>query len=34
MTSAVIYKNYNVTKQFGSKILSNELLGGDILIQQ
>ena len=32
MTSAVIYKNCNLAKQFGSKILSNEFLGSDILM--
>ena len=32
MTSAAIYKNYNLTKQFGSKILSNEFLGRNILM--
>ena len=30
MTSAVIYKNCNLTKQFGSKILNNEFLDGNI----
>ena len=32
MTSAVIYKNCNLTKHFGSKILSNESLGSNILM--
>ena len=32
MESPVIYKNCSLTKQFGSKILSNEFLGGNILM--
>ena len=32
MISAVIYKNCNLTKQFGTKILSNEFLGSNIMM--
>ena len=32
MTSAVIYKNCNLTKQFENKIFSSEFLGGNILM--